>query len=167
MKLLNQFSQLIGKSIAWMIILMVLFSVVNVLASWMFNTSWIWLRESVTWMHGANFLLAAAYTLNEQGHVRVDIFFAKMTRKKQALVDFMGTLLLLLPTSLFIVWSSWPAFMLSWRVSEVSSEAGGLPAVYILKSFLIIMPVLLIIEAINQLSRAGFILFSTHPQENS
>jgi len=171
MKFLHNFSQLTGRAIAWLTLFMVIFSVVNVLASWLFNTSWIWLRESVTWMHGANFLLAAAYTLNHQEHVRVDILYAKMNAKKQALVDFVGTFLLLLPTSLFIAWASWPAFMLSWRVGEVSSEAGGLPAVYILKSFLIIMPILLILEAINQLGRSGAILFSTAitptSQENS
>ena len=166
MKFLHKFSQLTGKSIAWLTLFMVLFSVINVLASWLFNLSWIWLRESVTWMHGANFLLAAAYTLNSQAHVRVDIFYAKMNRRKRALVDFIGTLLLLLPTSLFIAWASWPAFLLSWRVGEVSSEAGGLPAVYLLKSLLLIMPLLLILEGINQLSKSGLVLFS-HSQEGS
>ncbi len=167
MKLLHNFAQLTGKSIAWLTLLMVLFSVVNVAASWLFNYSWIWLRESVTWMHGANFLLAAAYTLNRQAHVRVDIFYAKMSLKKQALVDFVGTIMLLLPTALFIAWASWPAFALSWRVGEVSSEAGGLPAIYILKGFLLIMPALLIIEAINQLAKSGTILFAKNPQEIS
>ena len=162
MKFLHNFSQITGKSIAWLTLFMVLFSVVNVLASWLFNISWIWLRESVTWMHGANFLLAAAYTLNRQAHVRVDIFYAKMSRKKQALVDFVGTLLLLLPTSIFIAWASWPAFWLSWRLGEVSSEAGGLPALYLLKGLLLLMPLLLILEAINQLSRSSIILFSNH-----
>lgn len=165
MKFLHNFSQITGKSIAWLTLFMVLFSVVNVLASWLFKASWIWLQESITWMHGANFLLAAAYTLNRQAHVRVDIFYAKMSRKKQALVDFVGTLLLLLPTTIFIAWASLPAFLLSWRVGEVSSEAGGLPALYILKGLLLLMPLLLIFEAINQLSKSGIILFSDHQEE--
>ena len=163
MKFLHNFSQVTGKSIAWLTLFMVLFSVFNVLASWLFDISWIWLRESVTWMHGANFLLAAAYTLNRQAHVRVDIFYTKMSRRKQALVDFVGTLLLLLPTSIFIAWASWPAFLLSWRVGEVSSEAGGLPAVYLLKGLLLLMPLMLILEAINQLGKSSIILFSNHP----
>ena len=160
MKPFNLLSQFIGKSVAWLTLLMVIFSVINVLASWLFNISWIWLRESVTWVHGANFLLAAAYTLNSQSHVRVDIFYSKMSQKQQALVDFIGTLLLLVPTSLFIAWASWPAFYLSWRVNEVSSEAGGLPALYILKGLLILMPLLLIIEAINQLLKSGKVLLT-------
>ena len=166
MKFLDQISLFTGKSIAWLTLFMVLFSAANVLASWLFNLSWNWLRESITWMHGANFLLAAAYTLNMQSHVRVDIFYSKMSQKKQALVDFVGTLLLLLPTSLFIAWASWPALALSWRVGEVSSEAGGLPAIYILKSFLVIMPLLLVVEAINQLARTGKILVSNNTEES-
>jgi len=155
MTILDNFTQIIGKLIAWLTLFMVLFSVTNVMASWLFNVSWIWLRESITWMHGANFLIACAFTLNSKGHVRVDIFYSQMTQKNQALVDFIGTLLLLLPTSIFIAWASWPTFLLSWKVGEVSSEAGGLPAVYILKSFLLIMPALLIIEAMNQLIKSA------------
>lgn len=166
MNFFNQLSQIVGKSVAWLTLLMVIFSVINVLASWLFNTSWIWLRESVTWMHGANFLLAAAYTLNSQSHVRVDIFYSKMNQKQQALVDFVGTLLLLAPTSLFIAWASWPAFVLSWRVNEVSSEAGGLPALYILKGLLILMPLLLIIEALNQLLKSATVLFAQSNENN-
>ncbi len=139
---------------------MVVFSVINVLASWLFNLSWIWLRELVSWLHGGNFLLAAAYTLNHQSHVRVDIFYSKMNSTAKAIVDFAGTLFLLIPTCIFIAWASWPAFMLSWRVGEVSSEAGGLPAVFLLKSLLLIMPILLIIEAINQLFKSASVLFS-------
>ena len=155
MKYLHNFSLITGKSIAWLTLAMVIGSVINLAASWLFNISWIWLRESITWMHGANFLLAAAYTLNRQGHVRVDIFYSKMTQRKKALVDLFGTTFLLIPTAAFIACASWPAFFLSWKVSEVSSEAGGLPAVYIVKSFLLIMPLLLILEAINQLLKSS------------
>ncbi len=151
MKTLNQFSIHIGRAVSWLTIAMILFILINVVASWLFNTSWIWLRESVTWLHGANFLLAAGYSLNRQSHVRVDIFYSKMSLRQQAMVDTFGTLFLLLPTCLFIAWASWPAFLLSWRVGEVSSEAGGLPALYLLKSLLLLMPLLLSVEAINQL----------------
>lgn len=158
MKLLDDFSRRIGQTVAWLTLLMVIVSVINLAASSLFNTSWIALREAVTWMHGANFLLAAAYAFNRGSHVRVDIFYANMSKKRQALVDFIGTLFLLFPTSLFIAWASWPAFYLSWRVSEVSSEAGGLPALYILKGLLLLMPLFLIVEGLNQLVKSGSIL---------
>jgi len=140
-----------GQMVSWLTVSMVLILTINVLSSWLFNRSSILMSESITWMHSANFLLAAAYTLNRGDHVRVDIFYSKMSVKAKAVVDLLGTLFLLLPVSLFIIWSSWSYVLLSWRLGEVSAEAGGMPATFILKSLLIVMPVLLIIEAINQI----------------
>ncbi len=151
MKFLDNLSQYIGHSVAWLTLLMILLSIINILSSWLFQSSSIAIQESITWMHGFNFLLATAYTLNKNEHVRVDIFYAKMKTKNKSLVDLLGCLFLLIPTAIFIAWSSWPAFYLSWRVNEVSSEPGGLPMLFILKALLLLMPLLLIIEAINQI----------------
>jgi len=140
-----------GQLVSWLTLSMVVVLTINVLSSWLFNSSSILMSESITWMHSANFLLAAAYTLNRGEHVRVDIFYAKMSQKGKAIVDLLGTVFLLLPVSAFIIWASWSYVSLSWRIGEVSAEAGGMPAVYILKSMLIVMPVLLMIEALNQI----------------
>ncbi|MCW8878322.1 MAG: TRAP transporter small permease subunit [Kangiellaceae bacterium] len=140
-----------GRTVSWLTIGMVTILAFNVLSSWLFKSSSILLSESITWMHSANFLLAAAYTLNRNEHVRVDIFYSKMSSKGKAIVDLIGTLTLLIPVSVFIAWASWSYVGLSWRIGEKSAEAGGMPATYLLKSLLIIMPLLLIIEAINQL----------------
>lgn len=142
---------LTGKMVSWLTLGMVILLTANILSSWLFNSSSILVSESITWMHSANFLLAAAYTLNANEHVRVDIFYSKLSSQKKALVDFLGTLLLLLPVSVFIIWSSWSYVILSWKVNEVSAEAGGMPATFIIKGFLILMPFLLILEGINQM----------------
>jgi len=149
---LSAASVISGQSVSWLTLLMVLLLSINVLSSWLFNYSSILLSESITWMHSANFLLAAGYTLNRNEQVRVDIFYSKMSFRAKARVDFLGTLLLLMPLSIFIIWSSWSYVLLSWRIGEVSAEAGGLPATYLLKSLLIIMPVLLLMEALGQLT---------------
>jgi len=150
-KLLDRIAIISGKMISWATLFMVLVLSVNVISSWMFEVSSILMSESITWMHSANFLLAAAYTLNQDDHVRVDIFYAKMSIKGKAIVDLTGTVLLLIPVSVFIIWSSWSYVLLSWRINEVSVEAGGMPATFILKSFLLVMPVLLLIEGLKQL----------------
>ena len=149
--ILSSISVISGRTVSWLTVGMVVILAFNVLSSWLFKSSSILLSESITWMHSANFLLAAAYTLNRNEHVRVDIFYAKMSSKGKAIVDLIGTLTLLIPVSVFIAWASWSYVALSWRIGENSAEAGGMPATYLLKSLLIIMPLLLIIEAINQL----------------
>lgn len=148
---LSRLSVGIGQTVSWLTLSMIIILTINVLASWLFNNSSMFLSESITWMHSANFLLAMGYTLNRDEHVRVDIFYSKMSLKNKAWVNLLGTLLFLLPLCAFILWSSWSFVLNSWNFNEASAEAGGIPATYILKSFLLIMPILLIFEAINQI----------------
>ncbi|MET1257303.1 TRAP transporter small permease subunit [Aliikangiella maris] len=140
-----------GYLISWLTVAMVVVLTINVLASWLLQKNSILLSESITWMHSANFLLAAAYTLNRDEHVRVDIFYQRYSIKGKAIVNLLGSLFLLIPTATFIFWASWPYITLSWRIGEMSAEAGGMPAIYLLKSLLIVMPSLLILEGINQI----------------
>lgn len=159
---LTQSNQMIGKVISWLTLAMVVVLSINVLASWLFNTSSMFLTESISWMHSANFLLAAAFTLAKDEHVRVDIFYAKMSARGKAWVDLLGSLLFLLPVCIFILWASWPFVVASWNINEASAEAGGIPATYILKGFLLLMPLLLIMQAFHQIALSIDSLFYTH-----
>lgn len=150
MRLFEQISLGCGRLVSWLCLAMVIALTLNVLSSWLFNYSSILISESITWMHAANFLLAVGYTLNRNEHVRVDIFYARMSVRQKALVDLIGTLLFLFPVAIFIIWASWPHVTLSWRISEASAEAGGMPALYMLKSLLLVMPCLLMVEGVNQ-----------------
>ncbi len=130
---------------------MVLVTVVVVIFRYAFSLGWIWLQESVTWMHALVFMLAAAYTLSRDEHVRVDIFYRDMTPKHKALVNIAGTLLLLLPTTIFIFLSSIGYVASSWAVGEASREAGGLPALYLLKTVIPLSALLLSLQGLAQL----------------
>ncbi|MDH5433887.1 MAG: TRAP transporter small permease subunit [Gammaproteobacteria bacterium] len=142
---------LIGRLVSWLTLGMVVVVSVNVLSSWLFSVSSILASEAVTWMHSANFLLAAAYTLNRNDHVRVDVFYSKMNERMKAWVDFLGGIILLLPVSIFIFWASWSYVIQSWRIGESSAEAGGMPALFLLKGLLLVMPVLLVLEGLGQI----------------
>ena len=96
------------------------------------------------------FMLGAAYTLRHEGHVRVDIFYQRFGPRGQALVNLLGTLLLLWPMCLFIAYISWEYVAVSWERLETSNEPGGLPFVYLLKSLLILMPLLLMLQGLAQ-----------------
>ncbi len=119
-----------------------------VVLRYFFGIGWIWLQETVTWMHGAVFMLAAAYTLARDEHVRVDVFYRDLSPRARAWIDLAGVVLLLLPLCGFLAWYSWDYVAASWRVSETSRESGGLPGLYLLKSVLLVMPALLAMQAI-------------------
>jgi TRAP-type mannitol/chloroaromatic compound transport system permease small subunit len=103
-------------------------------------------------------MLGAAYTMQRDGHVRVDIFYQKLSRRGRAWVDLLGTLLLLVPVCVFIAWVGWDYVLKSWEVTESSPEAGGIPAVYLLKTLMVVMPVLVVVQGFAWILRNGLFL---------
>lgn len=144
----------IGTTVAWLTGLMVAVTTVIVILRYVFDSGWIWLQETVTWMHAAVFLLAAAWTLQRNEHVRVDVFYRDMSPRGKALVDIAGTVLLLIPTCIFLLVLSWDYVAGSWRIHESSPEAGGLPGLFILKSLIPLTAALLILQGIAQVIEA-------------
>jgi len=164
---LERFSELTGAAIAWLTILMVLSTFIVVVLRYAFDLGWISMQESITWMHAAVFMLGAAYTLQQDEHVRVDIFYRRMRHKRRALVDLIGTLVFLLPVSIFLAMSSWDYVVTSWVIQESSREAGGLPYPFvpILKSLIPATAALLIIQAVANLITATLVMTGRIPGE--
>lgn len=130
-------------------LLMVLITFAIVVLRYGFSVGWIAMQESVMYLHGAVFMLAAAYTLRADGHVRVDVFYRRMSPQAQAKVNLGGTLLLLVPTCIVIIIYSAPYVAESWRLMESSIEAGGLPLVFILKSLIPLSAILLLLQGLS------------------
>lgn len=143
---LEQTSELSGRYLAWLTLFIVVVTFIVVVLRYVFDIGSIAMQESISYMHAFVFMLGAAYTLKHDSHVRVDIFYRKMNPKNKALVDLIGTLLLLFPVCLFILFTSWDYVLTSWSQFEESGEAGGLAYVYILKTALLIMPILLMVQ---------------------
>ncbi len=143
----QRFVALCGKTVAWLTLLMVLLTFTIVILRYGFSLGWIWLQETLTYLHVTVFTVAAAWTLQLDGHVRVDIFYASMTVRKRALVDLAGTLIFLVPFCIFLLVIAWPYTASSWRLLESSREAGGLPLVFLLKSLVLVLPALLLAQA--------------------
>lgn len=158
MRWLDCFSEWTGRTIAWLTLLMVLSTFVVVVMRYVFNQGNTALQESVIYMHSFVFLLGAAYTLKHDGHVRVDIIYRPMSEKGKAWVNLFGTLFLLLPVCVFLFWISWEYVATSWAMKEASQEAGGLPYRYVLKSALLIMPALMILQGIAELLRSLLVI---------
>ncbi|RRQ21830.1 TRAP transporter small permease subunit [Thiohalobacter thiocyanaticus] len=147
-RILETVSEQVGRLVAWLTLAMVLVMFTVVVLRYAFDFGRIYLQESVTWMHAAVFMLGAAYTLRHEGHVRVDIFYRRFSPRTRAWVDLLGTLVLLLPVSLYLLWTGWDYVADSWAMREGSLQTGGLPAVYLLKSLLLAMPVLLLLQGL-------------------
>ncbi len=146
---LDQLSEWTGRGIAWLTLGMVLVTFAVVVLRYLFNIGWIAMQESVTYMHALVFMLGAAYTLRHDGHVRVDIFYQKFSPRGRAWVDLLGTLLLLIPVTVFITWISWEYVASSWELREGSRETGGLPWVYLLKTAIPLMAILMLLQGLS------------------
>jgi len=146
---INAVNEWVGKTISWLTLFMVMTTFIIVVLRYVFDIGWIALQESVSYMHAIIFMLGAAYTLKHNAHVRVDILYQRCPPITQAWIDCIGTLLLLMPVTGFIIWSSWEYVADSWAIQESSRNSGGLPGVYLLKSSIILMAVLLILQSIS------------------
>jgi len=163
MRIMDVFERInvtVGRAVSWLVLIMVLTTFVIVVMRYLFDSGWIWLQESVTWMHAAIFMLAAAYTLAREEHVRVDIFYRRFSPRGRALVDTAGALFLLIPVAVFIILESWDYVLTSWQLHETSAEAGGLiyPFPSILKSLIPIMSSMLLLQGTVLLLRSIAIL---------
>jgi TRAP-type mannitol/chloroaromatic compound transport system permease small subunit len=163
--LLRRFIEFCGQTVAWLTLLMVILTFTIVILRYGFNLGWIWLQESLTYLHVAVFTIVSAWALQKDGHVRVDIFYAGMSYRKRALVNLAGSLLFLVPFCVFILLIAWPYVANSWKLLESSREAGGLPLVFLLKSLMLVMPVLLLSQAFINITDSWAALRNDHLRE--
>ena len=149
--MLDRLSTILGKASSWMTLLMVLVTFVVVVMRYVFDAGLIWLQESVVWMHAFVFMMGAAYTLQQDGHVRVDVFYRDMSARRRAWIDLAGVLLFLLPVCVFLAWKSVDFVQVSWKLQESSREPGGLPypLLPMLKSLILLMPLTLTLQGIS------------------
>lgn len=156
LNLFDRISSTTGKFISWLTLLMVIVTSIIVAMRYVFDAGLIWLQESVIWMHAAVFMIGAAYTLLHEDHVRVDIFYSKMSDRGRAIVDVIGVVVFLLPLCGFLAFKAYDFAAASWLLHESSREPGGMPYPLIpaLKSIVLIMPVAVALQGISLLLRS-------------
>ncbi len=160
---IDKFNDAIGRSCAWLSLLMVLVTLLIVVLRYVFQTGSIALQESIMYINALVFALGAAYTLKENGHVRVDIFYSRFSPRQQAAVDSLGVCLFMFVTLGFIAWTSWDYVEVSWRIREGSTETSGLPFVYLLKSTIYLLLGLLALQGLSELIKSLRKLLVTKP----
>jgi TRAP-type mannitol/chloroaromatic compound transport system permease small subunit len=116
----------VGRAVYWLVLVAVLVSASNAVARYGFNAgSNAWL-ELQWYLFSAVFLLGAGYGLREGTHVRIDLLAGRLPPRAQAWIDIFGGVFMLLPAAAIILWYGWDAFAASWRLGEMSTDAGGL-----------------------------------------
>lgn len=141
----------IGKTVAYGTLLMALIMFAVVVLRYGFDLGWIAMQESITYLHAAVFLLASAYTYQQNGHVRVDVFYRRYSPKTKHIIDLLGCLFLMLPVAVYIAITCSPYVVQSWQLWESSREPGGLPFIYVLKSLMLIFAIMMILQAISEI----------------
>ena len=157
-RIIDHLNNAIGRSISWLTLAMVIVTFLVVVLRYAFSIGWIAMQDSIIYLHALVFMLGSAYTLKQNGHVRVDIFYEKMGPRSRAWIDLLGTIFLLIPFCLFTIAISWNYVSLSWSLLEGSRDAGGLPAVFLLKTTIPVMAVLLMLQGIAQALRSVLLL---------
>ena len=152
---IDRINAAIGRSVAWLCLFVVLVQFAVVVLRYLFGMGSIWLSESIVYGHATLLMLAAAWTLREGGHVRVDVFYADAGPRTRALVDLGGALLLLLPFMLVLLWFAWPYVARSWAIHETSRETSGIPAVFLLKTLIPLFAVTMALQGVSQAIRAA------------
>ncbi|MDF1846464.1 MAG: TRAP transporter small permease subunit [Parvibaculaceae bacterium] len=151
---IDAFSNRTGRIIAWAALLMVLIQFTVVMMRYVFGLSSVWMQESIIYLHGILFMLAAGYTLYCDGHVRVDIFYREASPKYKATIDLIGTIMFLWPVAILVIYVSWPYVASSWRVLEGSRETSGIPAVFLLKTVIPVFALFIILQGLSTVLRS-------------
>lgn len=125
-QLIDWLNERVGKGAFALVLMMTLISATNAIVRFAFNYSSNGLLEIQWYLFAAVFLLCSPYTLQKDEHVRIDVLAGKFSPKGQAIIDIIGTLFFLLPMVILVLWLSLPLVAESYRIKEVSSNAGGL-----------------------------------------
>jgi TRAP-type mannitol/chloroaromatic compound transport system permease small subunit len=157
-RVVDRLNDWIGRGVAWLTLAMVLMTFLVVVLRYVLSLGWVWMQESYVWLHGIVFMTAAGYTLLHNGHVRVDIFYRSAGDRFRAWVDLFGALLLLLPVTIVVMWTSWDYVLVSWSRLEASREAGGLPGLYLFKTVLWVFCIAVGLQGLSLAGRSVLVL---------
>ncbi|MCX7567765.1 TRAP transporter small permease subunit [Sulfitobacter sp. F26169L] len=149
---------LVGHVFSWLSLGIVLVCFTVVVQRYLFAASYVWMQDLYIWLNGAMFTAVAGFALMRGDHVRVDIFYRPAKPRTKALVDLLGSVLFLLPFCAVVYTYSMPFVMRAWSYSEASANVGGMPGLYILKSFIIVFVGLLALQGIGMILRSVLVL---------
>jgi len=156
---LDWIGERIGVLVSWVAVLLAIVIGLDVIIRYIFQFTFIWMIETEIYAFGILFLLGSGYTFKYGKHVRVDVFYTKMSEKRKAWIDLLGGACLLIPWCYVVIVSSWYYGLSSLMINEGSPQPGGLPALYVLKFCITLGFVFLLLQGISQMLKSVQIIF--------
>lgn len=148
----------VGEVLSWLALVCVLVCFTVVVQRYFFHTSVLWMQDLYVWASGAMFTGVAGFALLRDDHVRVDIFYRPASLRRKAMADLFGVVVFLLPFIYVVFAYGYPAIARSWSYSEASSNIGGMPGLFVLKSFILVFAALVGLQGIAMGLRAILVL---------
>lgn len=159
---IDDFNEKLGKWTSWLTFILVILVCFDVISRYLFNSSSGAVQELEWHLFAIIFLVAAGYTLKHNEHVRVDVIYSRLSKKTQAIIDLVGSLLFLVPFCLLVIYASKNFVFTSFQIGETSPDSGGLPARYILKAILPISFVFILLQGFAIIIRSVITLKTTN-----
>lgn len=163
---IERVNRVVGQTAAWLALFMVLVQFALVLMRYVFGTGSLFMQESLIYAHATLFMMAAAWTLADDGHVRVDIFYSVASPRRQAAINLFGVVFFLLPMCVLLWWVGYPYVARSWAVLEGSRETSGIPAIFLLKTVILAFVVTLAMQGLVLGLRTAVAVFGSAPPAN-
>lgn len=151
---------MMGRAVSWLTVFVVLNVFVVVVMRYVFGIGHVWMQELYVWVHAAAFMMGAGYTFLHDGHVRIDLIYRGASQKYKATINLLGSVFLGLPFMWVLFFKALPLAERSFNMNERSSEAGGLPAIYLLKSVVVVFALLMGLQLISIVARSLLTLFN-------
>lgn len=157
-RLISGLNTLIGNIFSWLSLAIVAVCFTVVVQRYVFSSSFVWMQDLYIWLNGAMFTAVAGFALLRNDHVRVDIFYRPANVRRKAVVDLIGVVLFLLPFTWVVFYYAWSFVSRSWRLTEASANVGGMPGLFILKTFILGFAVLVALQGIAMALRSILVL---------
>lgn len=157
-QVIGDLNRLVGNIFAWLAAAMVVVCFTVVVQRYFFNTTRLWMQDLYVWLSGAMFTAVAGFALFRGDHVRVDIFYRPASNKWKATADIVGVIFFLFPFMYVVINWGLPYVQRSWRLWEGSANIGGMPGLFVLKTFILVFAGLCLLQGIAMLARAILVL---------
>lgn len=151
-------NRVVGEVLSWLALGCVLVCFGVVVQRYAFSTSTLWMQDLYVWLGGAMFTGVAGFALMRDDHVRVDIFYRPAPVRRKAIADLIGVVLFLLPFIYVVYTYTSPAVLRSWSYYEGSGNIGGMPGLFVLKSFILVFCLLVGLQGLAMAARAILVL---------